>query len=128
MGNSVVLAIGGVALRCTSFSLLMDFPSEPVTSIEGVLDSVGAGSPVTTGGGNSNPSAALRDSCRAKSDACHHSRNLSAKIEVGRRIWSEDAILGPITCVTVRLLRIELFCPGLAAVVGRGCVATAIAL
>src|ERR1700753_1184942 len=120
MGNSVVLAIGGVALRCTSFSLLMDFPSEPVTSIEGVLDSVGAGSPVTTGGGNSNPSAALRDSCRAKSDACHHSRNLRAKIDVGSSILSEDASFGPATWVNVRLLKKELLWPGLAAVVGRG--------
>lgn len=38
------------------------------------------------GGGRSRPSAALRESWRAKSDACHHSRNLSAKMEVGRRI------------------------------------------
>lgn len=38
------------------------------------------------GGGRLRPSAVLRDSCRAKSEACHHSRNLRANIEVGRRI------------------------------------------
>lgn len=51
-------------------------------------------SPDITGGGSSMPSVALRDSCRAKSDACHHSRNLSANIEVGRRRRSEDSSLG----------------------------------
>lgn len=35
------------------------------------------------GGGNSNPSVAFRDSCRAKSLACHHSKNFNAKILVG---------------------------------------------
>lgn len=37
------------------------------------------------GGGSSSPSLAFRASCRAKSLACHHSRNLSAKMLVGRR-------------------------------------------
>lgn len=41
--------------------------------------------PEMTGGGSSSPSVALWLSCRAKSDACHHSRNLSAKMLVGRR-------------------------------------------
>ena len=44
------------------------------------------GSPEMMGGGRLRPSAALRESCRAKSEACHHSRNLRANIEVGRRI------------------------------------------
>lgn len=43
------------------------------------------GRPETRGGGSSRPSAALRESWRAKSEACHHSKNFSAKIEVGRR-------------------------------------------
>lgn len=43
------------------------------------------GRPEIRGGGSSRPSAALRESWRAKSEACHHSRNFSAKIEVGRR-------------------------------------------
>lgn len=30
--------------------------------------------------------AVLADSCRAKSEACHHSRNLRKKMDVGRRI------------------------------------------
>lgn len=43
------------------------------------------GRPETIGGGSSSPSIALRESWRAKSDACHHSRNLRANIDVGRR-------------------------------------------
>ena len=43
-----------------------------------------AGSPEITGGGMSRPSAAFLESWRAKSDACHHSRNFKAKIDVGR--------------------------------------------
>lgn len=42
--------------------------------------------PETMGGGSSRPSAALRLSWRAKSLACHHSRNLRAKMLVGRRM------------------------------------------
>lgn len=123
-----MLAIGGLTLRCISFSFGGDFPSTLAILIEEVVDSFVFGSPVITGGGNSSPSAALRESCRAKSDACHHSRNLRAKIDVGSNILSEDASFGPATCVNVRLLKKELLWPGLAAVVGRGCVATAIAL
>lgn len=40
--------------------------------------------PDTIGGGSSSPSVAFRDSCLAKSEACHHSRNLSANMDVGR--------------------------------------------
>ena len=43
-----------------------------------------------TGGGRSSPSVAFLESCLAKSDACHHSKNLSANIEVGRRILRLD--------------------------------------
>lgn len=45
-----------------------------------------AGRPEITGGGMSSPSAAFLESWRAKSDACHHSRNFKAKIDVGRSI------------------------------------------
>ena len=44
------------------------------------------GRPEMMGGGISRPSAAFLESWRAKSDACHHSRNFKAKIDVGRRI------------------------------------------
>ena len=44
------------------------------------------GRPDIRGGGRSRPSTALRESWWAKSEACHHSRNLRAKMEVGRRI------------------------------------------
>ena len=53
-----------------------------------------ASRPETTGGGSSRPSAALRESWRAKSDACHHSRNFSAKMEVGRRIFRLESRRG----------------------------------
>ena len=45
-----------------------------------------SGRPEMTGGGKLRPSAAFLESCRAKSDACHHSRNFKAKIAVGRSI------------------------------------------
>ena len=45
------------------------------------------GRPEVVGGGSSRPSFARRESWRAKSELCHHSRNLSAKIEVGSRIF-----------------------------------------
>jgi len=86
MGSRDVLAIGGITLRCANFSLDINLASAPATTAEGVAGSNGAGSPATTGGGNSNPSAALRESCRAKSEACHHSRNLRENIEVGNSI------------------------------------------
>ena len=44
------------------------------------------GRPEMTGGGMSRPSAAFLESWLAKSDACHHSRNFKAKIDVGRSI------------------------------------------
>ena len=52
------------------------------------------GRPEMMGGGRSRPSAALRESWRAKSEACHHSRNLSAKMEAGRRIFRLDSKRG----------------------------------
>lgn len=41
--------------------------------------------PVTTGAGRSRVSVTLRANCREKSLACHHSRNLSANIDAGRK-------------------------------------------
>lgn len=38
------------------------------------------------GGGSSIAAAVLAESWRAKSEACHHSRNLRKKMDVGRRI------------------------------------------
>ena len=81
------------------------------------------------GGGSSRLSAAFLESCRAKSEACHHSRNLRAKIEVGRRMRREDRSLGPTVRANVLGLKMELLWPGLAAAVGDLCsVARAIAL
>ena len=55
---------------------------------------VGLGKPAVTGGGRSSPSAAFFESWRAKSEACHHSRNLRANMEVGRRILRLDSRRG----------------------------------
>lgn len=41
--------------------------------------------PAATGAGRSRTSVALRASWREKSLACHHSRNLRAKMEAGRK-------------------------------------------
>jgi len=66
------------------------------------FDSVGGGRPDIMGGGSSSPSAALRESCRAKSEACHHSRNFRAKMEVGRRILRLERRRGMMSAVIVR--------------------------
>lgn len=58
------------------------------------LGSFFSGRPEIIGGGRSRPSAAFRDSWRAKSEACHHSRNLSAKILVGSSTLRPDNSLG----------------------------------
>ena len=75
-------------------------------------DLEGVGSPDIMGGGRSSPSAAFRESCVAKSEACHHSRNLRAKMEVGRRILRLDRMRGKIVVARVRGLYKLLFWPG----------------
>lgn len=70
------------------------------------------GMPDITGGGRSSPSAALRDNCLAKSEACHHSRNLRAKIEVGRRSRRLESNRGYITEVKVVGFQMLFVCPG----------------
>lgn len=64
------------------------------------------GRPDMMGGGRSRPSAALRESWRAKSEACHHSRNFSAKMEVGRRILRLARRRGRMAVAKVRGLKI----------------------
>lgn len=87
-----------------------------------------AGRPAMTGGGNSKPSAAFRESCRAKSEACHHSRNFRANMEVGSRMLRDENNRGPTMCVIVLGLKMLVDCPGRAAASGFACVARAIAL
>lgn len=90
-----------------------------------------AESPDITGGGNSRPSLAFLASWRAKSDACHHSKNFSAKIEVGSRIFRLDKSRGYTVSVIVRGLKIDRVSPGRTPVpveTGLGCVASAMAL
>ena len=50
--------------------------------------------PDMTGGGSSSPSVAFLDNCRAKSDACHHSRNFKANILVGSKNFKLPNTLG----------------------------------
>lgn len=95
------------------------------------LEDVGRGSPEIIGGGSSSPSAALRESCRAKSEACHHSRNLRAKMEVGRRILRLERRRGIMRAVMVLGLNMLFAWPGRAPGVGGtggGFVASSIAL
>lgn len=91
MGRREVDAMGGsIGRGFVGAVSVLDFDS----GSEGVGLPPGAASAVEEGGregrmggGRSIFSAAFRDNWRAKSDACHHSRNLSAKMEVGRRIF-----------------------------------------
>ena len=66
------------------------------------------------GGGRSRFSVAFLESCRAKSEACHHSRNLSAKMEVGRRTLRDERRRGKIAVAKVRGLNIVVVCGGTA--------------
>lgn len=91
------------------------------------------GTPLMVGGGSSSPSFAFRDSWRAKSEACHHSRNLRAKMDVGRSMRRLESKRGYTVCVIIRGLNIEFVWPGLTpglvvASEDAGCIATAIAL
>jgi hypothetical protein len=85
MGRREVAAIGGFG----GASVLESAVGLDVAGLE-VVDGLELGfeseeRPEITGGGSSSPSVALRLSCRAKSEACHHSRNFRAKMLVGRR-------------------------------------------
>lgn len=89
------------------------------------------GRPETMGGGRSKPSAAFLESCRAKSEACHHSRNFNANMEVGRSIFKLESRRGYIIDTKVEGLKMLDPWPGRAPafaefVVG-GCSAKAIA-
>ena len=78
----------------------------------------GRGRPDINGGGSSKPSAALLDNWLAKSDACHHSRNFRANIEVGRRILKLENRRGITASPSVRGLKMLVDWPGLAGVAG----------
>lgn len=91
MGRSVLDEIGGLT-GCGFSENAVDarcFSSDPISFCFETGSSDGS-----IGGGSSTFSAAFLDSCLAKSEACHHSRNLSAKILVGSRIFSELSNLG----------------------------------
>lgn len=95
LGAELVPAAGAAEAEVFSLLLASEDPFVSVSKVTpdfslpalvGAAARVGAGTPDTVGGGNSMPSAAFRESCLAKSLACHHSRNLSAKMDVGSRI------------------------------------------
>jgi hypothetical protein len=92
MGSRELAAIGGFWISLLSFSS-SDF--EEVFRVAGPNFVDIDDRPDITGGGNSSPSAAFLDNCLAKSDACHHSKNFSAKILVGKRIFKLPKSLGP---------------------------------
>lgn len=109
MGREVRVEIGGFGLSFCSFSfssLVSGFSEEAkVTPDFPEATVVGLGTPVMVGAGSSRPSAALRESWRAKSEACHHSRNFRAKMDVGSKIFKLERRRGYIVCVSVLGLR-----------------------
>jgi len=74
VGSSEALSSGEVGDAVSGFD--EDAGLEGVVA-EGVYEMIG--------GGSSNPSVAFLDNCLAKSLACHHSKNLRAKIDAGRK-------------------------------------------
>ena len=76
------------------------------------------GRPEMTGGGRWRPSAAFLESWRAKSEACHHSRNFKAKMDVGKSILRLARRRGYTTDAKVLGLKILDAWPGRAP--GRG--------
>ena len=89
-------------------------------------------SPATTGGGKFRFSVAFLESCVAKSEACHHSRNLSAKIDVGSNSLSADSNFGITTLAMATGLKMLVLAAALVALLpdpdgGTGAMACAIA-
>ena len=124
MGSKVVEDIGG--LMCCCFS---------EDAVEGRCFSFGSisfriaagGKDGNIGGGRSMFSAAFLDNCLAKSEACHHSRNLSAKILVGSSIFSELNSLGCTLLARFLGEKMDPPSPGLAGPTFLGAVASLIA-
>jgi len=105
IGRSEVLEIGGDVLRDSGA-----FCGE----VEDVFLSLPEGSliftpkrdnPETIGGGNSKPSEAFLESWRAKSEACHHSRNLRKNMLVGSSTFKLLSSLGYSTAARYRGLK-----------------------
>jgi len=103
IGRFVVAETGGFIFSFSSCSFsssfAWSFSSPEVANVTPdfcavAVDGTGFGMPVIVGAGNSNPSAAFLLNCLAKSLACHHSRNLSAKIDVGSKIFRLLSNLG----------------------------------
>lgn len=124
MGRSVIEEIGGFMV-CAFSEDAVDgrcFSSDSASFLFAA-----GGREGNIGGGRSMFSAAFLDNCRAKSEACHHSKNLSAKMLVGKRIFSELRSRG----VTLRAIflgeKIEPPSPGRAGPTFLGAVASSIA-
>lgn len=84
MGRRDIEDIGG-SIRCGC----SEAEDNGLSVCFSALGAVDDGNEGKTGGGSSMFSAAFLDNCLAKSLACHHSRNLRAKMLVGSRIFSE---------------------------------------
>ena len=118
MGRRVMEDIGGL-VGC-------GFSIDPVCFEEGCVEEDGREG--SMGGGRSIFSAAFLDSCLAKSEACHHSRNLRAKMLVGRSMRSELSSLGCTLLAMFRGEKMEPPSPGRAGPTFRGAMASSIAL
>lgn len=127
IGRKVVDDIGGLeSLDCVVVGFSGDVEDLDVLGAFSDLDGGGGGIPETSGAGRSRASVAFRLSCREKSLACHHSRNLSANIDVGRRNRKEERSCGYSDCGFKKPSRFE---PGRerVGVLGLPCVIAAIA-
>lgn len=128
MGRRVEEDIGG-SMRC-GLSVRADGSyifSETCFWLESICFAVG-GNEGRMGGGRSMFSAAFLDNWRAKSDACHHSRNLRANMLVGKRILRELNSRGCTVRARFRGEKSEPRSPGRAGLTLVGAVASAMAL
>jgi hypothetical protein len=124
IGRSVVEDIGGSIRGVLSEDAVERgcFSSESTS-----FRLVAGGRDGNIGGGSSIFSAAFLDNCRAKSEACHHSKNLSANMLVGSSIFSELNSLG---CTLLAMFlgeKIDPPSPGRAGPTFLGAVASSIA-
>ena len=132
MGNMLVAEKGGPSIPLS----LRESGRSPFSSANPVFFSsvcfgLAAGTPSIVGGGNSSPSLAFLLNCLEKSELCHHSKNLSAKMLVGSNNFNAVTTLGCKALDIVLGEKILLVCPGLAAgplVTAGGSNANAIAL
>ena len=111
MGRRDTAAMGGLSISGLS-SGFSSADGTPFFCEEGPNLIVKVESPEITGGGSSIPSAAFLESCLAKSDACHHSKNFSANMLVGSNILKLPNTLLPNTLGFIMLVTPKLLPEG----------------